>query len=296
MEEYRDLSLEKWNFRSILKEHLETLLHRQKIYWKQRSTIKWVKFADAITKFFHVRATINHSVNHVMSLQDENGQMVYDHDKKATMLWVAYKERLGTTEYSEMLFDLSSLLALDDDLDWLQAPFTVEGIDKVVKALPHNKVPGPNGFNTNFIKKCWPTISSDFYELCAAFFDGEICLQSINGSYVTLVPKNDASSLVGDFRPISLLSSSIKLITKLLANRLQQVILRLVHKNQYGFIKIRTIQDFLAWSCEYLHLSHKSKKQLIILKLDFEKAFDKIEHQTILDTLRHKGMGERWLK
>jgi hypothetical protein len=63
------------------------------------------------------------------------------------------------------------------------------------------------------------------------------CLQSINGSYVTLVPKIDNPAKVSDFRPISLLNSSIKLITKILSNRLQKVILKLVHQNQYGFIR-----------------------------------------------------------
>jgi retron-type reverse transcriptase len=70
---------------------------------------------------------------------------------------------------------------------------------------------------------------------------------------------------------------------------LQSVILRLVHQNQYGFIKNRSIQDCLAWSFEYLHLFHKSKKATIIVKLDFEKAFDKIQHEVILQVVRHKG-------
>jgi retron-type reverse transcriptase len=85
---------------------------------------------------------------------------------------------------------------------------------------------------------------------------------------------------------------SIK-FTKLLANRLQAVILQLVHRNQYGFIKTRTIQDFLAWSFEYLHLCHHSKKEIVVLKLDFEKAFDKIEHKVILDVF---GSQRLWLK
>jgi hypothetical protein len=121
------------------------------------------------------------------------------------------------------------------------------------------------------------------------FFPHNICLQSNNGSYVTLIPKIDNPSKVGDFRPISLLNNSVKLLTKLLANRLQTMILRAIHQNQYEFLKGRSIQDCLAWAFEYLHLCHKSGKELVILKLDFEKAFDKLEHEVILQVLRHFG-------
>jgi len=60
----------------------------------------------------------------------------------------------------------------------------------------------------------------DFYNLCSAFHSGYICLKSINGSLITLIPKVDGPSRINDYRPISLLNSSIKLITKLLASRL----------------------------------------------------------------------------
>jgi hypothetical protein len=102
---------------------------------------------------------------------------------------------------------------------------------------------------------------------------------------MTLIPKKDCPLYIGDFRPISLLNSSIKLLTKLLAEKLQQVIISLIHANQYGFIRSRTIQDCLAWAFEYIHLCEIRKKEVVILKLDFEKAFDKIEHQAILQIL-----------
>jgi retron-type reverse transcriptase len=131
--------------------------------------------------------------------------------------------------------------------------------------------------------------------MCNAFYNENICLQSINGSYIILLPKVYNPTKVGGYRPISLLNSSIKLIIKILANRLQSVILKLVHQNQYGFIKNISIQDCLAWSFKYLHICHKSKKkEMVILKLDFEKAFDKIEHEVILHILRHKGFPDKW--
>jgi hypothetical protein len=126
-------------------------------------------------------------------------------------------------------------------LEDLVNPFTTEEIDGIIKELKSDKSPGPDEFNTDFMKRCCEVIKSDFYELCTRFFSHDICLQSINGSYVTLIPKVDNPSKVGGFRPISLLNNSIKLLTKLLANRLKIVILKSIHQNQYGFLKGRSI-------------------------------------------------------
>jgi hypothetical protein len=67
--------------------------------------------------------------------------------------------------------------------------------------------------------------------MCFGFYNDSIYTQSINGSYITLVPKVDNPSSVNDYRPISLLNSSIKLITKILSNMLQLVILKIIHHN-----------------------------------------------------------------
>jgi hypothetical protein len=194
-----------------------------------------------------------------------------------------------------MAFNLPSLIQPIDNLSELGHPFSCHEIDQIITSLPSNKSPGPDDFNTDFVKKCWPVIAPDFYELCNKFFEGSLCMRSINGSYVTLIPKKSSLDSVGDYRPISLLNTSVKVLTKILANRLQQVITKLVHQNQYGFIKARSIQDCLAWAFEYISLCHKSRKEMVILKLDFEKAFDNLEHAALMEVLRHKGFDDKWI-
>jgi hypothetical protein len=125
---------------------------------------------------------------------------------------------------------MANFLSSDANLYFLEAHFSTREINNVVKNMPSDKSPSPaNGFNAYFFRKYLPIIKQDFYLLCSSFHRMELCLSSINGSYITLIPKKENDIKVGDIQPISLLNISIKLITNLLANRLQKVITSIVH-------------------------------------------------------------------
>jgi hypothetical protein len=185
-------------------------------------------------------------------------------------------------------FNLQNLICYHD-LHQLDTPFTKEEIHKVIQKMPLDMSPGPDGFNGLFLKKCWHIIKEDIYKVCFDFFNGAVDLQAINSSFITLIPKVNSPTTINDFRPISLLNCVVKVITKLLGDRLQSVIIPPVHKNQYGFIKSRTIQDCLAWAFEYIHQCQQSKQELVLVKLDFTKAFDTIEHTSIIQIMQQLG-------
>ena len=69
LEELRPLFRQEFNFRKIVKLHLENLLHTQFLYWKKRCTIRYIKVGEENTKFFHAMATERFRRNSIASLQ-----------------------------------------------------------------------------------------------------------------------------------------------------------------------------------------------------------------------------------
>jgi hypothetical protein len=118
-------------------------------------------------------------------------------------------------------------------------------------------------FNSDFLKICWPIIKANLYSLYQCFHNNNEFLQRINHSYIVFIPKKDDPLKVWDFRPIYLLNSRIKLITKILANRLQQIIPKFAHLNQYGFLRGHSIQDYLAGPTG-IYISAPNKKEMVI--------------------------------
>jgi hypothetical protein len=73
-EELRPLTLEEWNLRDLLKSHIISLLQNQRVYWKQRGKIKWVKLGNENTKFFHSKFTINYRHNYISMLSTKDSE------------------------------------------------------------------------------------------------------------------------------------------------------------------------------------------------------------------------------
>jgi hypothetical protein len=95
IEEHRVLSIEEWNFRELLQTKNADLLQIQKIYWKQRASIKWVTKGDICSRFFHAHATVKYRRNSIVLLSDDSGSFFLDHDMKANLFVECLQMSLG---------------------------------------------------------------------------------------------------------------------------------------------------------------------------------------------------------
>jgi retron-type reverse transcriptase len=111
-----------------------------------------------------------------------------------------------------------------------------------------------------------------------------------------LIKKKEDSCTPDAYRPISLLNCSVKLITKVLAIWLQSVIQSLVDEDQTGFVQTRCISDNFLYALDLVQTCKQRKKETIVLKLDFRKAFDTVSWDCIFKTLEGRGFDRKWLK
>jgi hypothetical protein len=153
LEENIPLNPPERNFRNILKDFIQKLVQQQKEYWKERYIVRWTKQGNHSTKFFHAATTKRYRLSTITSLTSEDGRIISDHTEKAALLWNEYRSRLGHIVNTVMHFDLLNLVQ-QHNLQQIEVSFTKDDIDKVVMKMPPDKAPGPDGFNSLFIKKC----------------------------------------------------------------------------------------------------------------------------------------------
>ena len=166
-----------------------------------------------------------------------------------------------------------------------------------VFALKRHSSPGPDGFTGAFFTSFWEIIGSSVIAAIQNFFSSRKILKSLNTFFLALIPKSGAPKSFNDYRPISLLNFSFKIITQIMASRLAPLLPSLVSPNQAAFIRGRSIHDHIALAHELVQrLKLKLAGGSLCLKLDISKAFDKLKWSFLLKTLAKMGFSSEWIE
>jgi hypothetical protein len=160
--------------------------------------------------------------------------------------------------------------------------------------MEHNKAPGPDGFPAEFYQTFWETIKADLLEMFGVLHAGQLELFRLNFGEIILLPKVNEAERIQQYRPICLLNVSFKIFTKVATIRLNTVANHVVQPSQTAFMQGRNILDGVVILHEGVHELHTKKLHGVILKLDFEKAYDKVKWSFLQQTLRMKGFSPEW--
>jgi hypothetical protein len=224
-------------------------------------------------------------------VQDTRGIMRMASDYYKDLLkW----EDRGGFSLGENFWDPEDILS-DKERNELEKQFSEEEIKFSVFSCYPEGAPGPDGLSFLFYHKFWEVVSKDVVAMFNDMFAHKLDLFRLNFSMLTLIPKIEDADEMKSFRPISLLNYSFKIFSKVLTIRLERVSQRLVAKEQSAFIRGMYILESVVIAHEIVHSIHKSKDPGVILKLDYEKAYDRVNIDFLLDILETRGFGSRWI-
>jgi hypothetical protein len=222
----------------------------------------------------------------LVTLLRDGDNIVTSQADKANLVDQFYSNLIGQSVFRESTIDLEALGLPAHNLSTLDAPFTKQEVWEAVSNLPSDKAPGPDGFTERFNKV--------LNAISAVWSRNFINLDKVNSAYIAMVPKIDGTDQVKDFRPISLVHSFAKLVTKILANRLASKLNELVSPNQSAFIKGRFIKDNFMQVQQTSRFLHQQNRACLLFKLDITKAFDSVSWPSLIEVLQALGFGQVW--
>ena len=159
------------------------------------------------------------------------------------------------------------------------------------------KAPGLDGLPRLFFRHYWPIVGEQVVAAVQSFFHDGWMLKEMNHTFITLIPKVQGACNFNQFRPLSLCNVSYKIISKLLVNKLRLFLTKIIDLAQVAFAPNRWINENVVIAQEVVHsFKHMKRKQGSLgIKLDFHKAYDKIEWEFIVQVLKALGFDNKFI-
>lgn len=190
---------------------------------------------------------------------------------------------------------LPSMPRLDDEVkNRLEEPITLGEVERAIGNLKGGKSPGPDGLGAAFYKRFASILAPFLYKVFTEAFEARVLPLSFTRTHTVLIPKSDdrakLQSVTG-YRPITLANTDYKVLMKIIAHRLQEIITTLVGPHQTCGIQGRSILNNVHVARTVLQCCDLFGRKVAMLQIDYEKAFDKVCHEILFCVLDYANVG-----
>ncbi len=213
------------------------------------SSAKWLKYGDTCSKTFFDFHHIGKKKALLRELEIESRTITGQRDLIQFItdfyarLYTSDALAPGTAEAQEQCWTSVPIKVLEDTNSYLTRNLTLTEVHDAIRALPKGKALGHDGLPMEFFHECAQEVAPDLLRAFAAMLNAGETSAHINKGLITLIPKSGDYARLGNWRPITLLCSSYKILAKVLAGRVQAALPQIIRPNQTGFVEGRSILD-----------------------------------------------------
>ena len=253
----------------------------------------------------------------IQKLQTLDGKDVVDEPEDIRSVVEKFFERLfqgchaSDPDPSERLPSRADLDALlqhipnrlsDEARAMLSAPFSLEELEEAAKGAPNGRTPGPDGIPAELYKVYWqllgPILLEVFSSAVAAGSAGALHPSAVEVFITLMLKKGGLRELIGSYRPLSMSCTDTKIFSRLVARRIKRVISCVCGLEQSAYIPERSIFDTIEITRSAATLMADPKSGLpdgLIIFLDMEKAFDRVDHNALWEVMAKLGFGSGFI-
>lgn len=282
-----------WALRYHLEDQLSALDRADEEYWRQRSRVRWTLQGDSYTAYFHAIANGRRRKCAIPRLLTDQGE-IREQRELLDHIYLFYQGLMGS-EGETRRFALGHHLwegiqrVSPEENQELELTFTADELDEVLASMKQDSAPGPDGLPVMFFKRFWGTLRGPILQILNDFALGRVDVARLNYGIITLIPKVKGPDNIRQYRPITLINVIFKFVAKAYAIRLAPVAHRIIDRSQSAFIKGRCLHEGALALHEIVHELHVRKQKGLLLKLDFEKAYDRVNWDFMQEILLRKG-------
>ena len=307
----KDPTDELLNTANSLKENIEKANSEKARGAMLRSKANWVEYGEKNSSFFLKLENRNRDIKNITHLINDSDEAIQG-QKEILEEELRYYQSLYTQppenfegrrkrEVTKTLFLGEGIPKIsEEDRVLCDEDITIEEVGRALKDLKNGKTPGTDGFPPDFYKFFWGDIKELVFEsLAFAKEKKEMSIDQRRG-VINLIPKGDKDiRRLKNWRPISLLNTDYKILTKTLASRLKKVLPTVIHPDQVAYLKGRYIGQNIRTIIDIMEYTKENNIEGIIAFLDFEKAFDSIDWRVLEEALESFNIGQEfraWVK